>query len=205
MKEKLVSSLLERLSDDLLYGQWHIPEGTSTRSFVVDDCFPAEAAAEIYAAFPKDAVGFTRTESFKEHKSIANAMGKFPQILSDAIFAFQDHAVISRISRITNISNLEPDPLFYAGGLSMMFKGDFLNPHIDNSHDRDRKRYRRLNLLYYASPNWTLESGGNFELWDERGRTPKQIVSAANRLVVDRKSTRLNSSHIQKSRMPSSA
>ncbi len=28
--------------------------------------------------------------------------------------------------------------MLYAGGLSMMFEGDFLNPHIDNSHDAGR-------------------------------------------------------------------
>ena len=66
----------------------------------------------------------------------------------------------------------------------MMFPGDFLNPHIDNSHDAARDRYRRLNLLYYASPDWSLENGGNFELWDDEVKTPKTIVSHFNRLVV---------------------
>ena len=38
----------------------------------------------------------------------------------------------------------------------------------------------------------------------DRGLAPVEDRAAAD-LVVDRKSTRLNSSHIQKSRMPSSA
>ena len=29
--------------------------------------------------------------------------------------------------------------------------GHFLNPHIDNSHDAKRERYRRFNLLYGVS------------------------------------------------------
>jgi 2OG-Fe(II) oxygenase superfamily len=74
--------------------------------------------------------------------------------------------------------------MLYAGGLSIMSKGDFLNPHIDNSHDANRQRYRRLNLLYYVSPDWRLENGGNFELWDEKRVAPKTLVSTTNRLVV---------------------
>ena len=66
----------------------------------------------------------------------------------------------------------------------MMFCGDYLNPHIDNSHDAKRKRYRRLNLLYHVSPDWGFDSGGNFELWDESRMSPKTIVSRRNRLVV---------------------
>ena len=32
-----------------------------------------------------------------------------------------------------------------------MPQGNYLKPHLDNSHDRDRKRYRVLNLLYYVT------------------------------------------------------
>jgi hypothetical protein len=66
----------------------------------------------------------------------------------------------------------------------MMFKGDFLNPHIDNSHDGKRALYRRLNFLYYVSPDWSLESGGNFELWDRPVTRRKTVVSSFNRLLV---------------------
>jgi len=99
-------------------------------------------------------------------------------------YAIQDSRVVNKISELCSMTNLEPDPKLYAGGLSMMFPDDYLNPHIDNSHDSERSRYRRLNLLYYLSPNWILENGGNFELWDESRTTPKTIVSQQNRLVV---------------------
>ena len=89
-----------------------------------------------------------------------------------------------RFAEILAYEKIEPDPKLYAGGLSMMFEGDFLNPHIDNSHDADRGKYRRLNILYYVSPDWTLENGGNFELWNEHRTEPKTLISLANRLVV---------------------
>ena len=67
----------------------------------------------------------------------------------------------------------------------MMGKDQYLNPHIDNSHDKDRNRWRVLNLLYYASPDWVEENGGNLELWPE-GVEGKQITihSRFNRLAV---------------------
>jgi Rps23 Pro-64 3,4-dihydroxylase Tpa1-like proline 4-hydroxylase len=82
------------------------------------------------------------------------------------------------------MDDLEPDPSLYAGGLSMMTKGDFLNPHIDNSHDGKRSRYRRVNALYYANLDWKLEYGGNFELWDDNVTERVTIVSQFNRLVL---------------------
>ena len=41
-----------------------------------------------------------------------------------------------------------------------------------------------MNLLYYVSPNWKIENGGNFELWDETRSTPKTLAALTNRLVV---------------------
>ena len=62
--------------------------------------------------------------------------------------------------------------------------GHFLNPHIDNSHDMVRKKYRRLNLLYYVTPEIQESDGGNFELWDKKVKYPLKIESRFNRLVV---------------------
>ncbi|WP_206360119.1 2OG-Fe(II) oxygenase, partial [Pseudomonas viridiflava] len=99
-------------------------------------------------------------------------------------YAIQHPDVVAKVSELVGFERITPDPSLYAGGLSMMFEGDFLNPHIDNSHDGTRNLYRRLNLLYYVTPNWSLENGGNFELWDHKVETQKTIVSAFNRLVV---------------------
>ncbi|NVZ99640.1 2OG-Fe(II) oxygenase [Pseudomonas gingeri] len=96
----------------------------------------------------------------------------------------QHPSVVGKIAELVAIDGILPDPTLYAGGLSMMFKDDFLNPHIDNSHDAARALYRRLNLLYYVAPDWSLENGGNFELWDPQVKTQKTLVSKFNRLVV---------------------
>jgi len=45
-----------------------------------------------------------------------------------------------------------------------MAKENFLNPHLDTSHDKNREMYRVLNLLYYVTPDWSHEQGGKLEL-----------------------------------------
>ena len=76
------------------------------------------------------------------------------------------------------------DPQFYAGGLSAMTKGQFLNPHLDNSHDGNQQNYRVLNLLYYVTPEWNPANGGNLELWDSAVRERVEIQSLFNRLIL---------------------
>jgi len=169
---------------DTITKQWTTPEETSTKHFYIDNLLPDELANAIYNAFPKDDDNFYKRKSFRERKSTFANFSDSSPLLSDITKAFQLPEIIEEISNITSMKALEADPSLYASGLSMMFDGDFLNPHIDNSHDGNRKRYRRLNLLYYVTPGWGLEYGGNFELWDNKVKKQKTIVSKFNRLVV---------------------
>lgn len=182
----LVEMLITKLSKEInnLQEQWNKPLGTPTKHFYIDDLLPDNVALEIYNAFPKDARGFYNRESFREKKKTSADLSEYEKILSDITYAIQDSSVVNLIANITGLNGLEPDPKLYAGGLSMMFHGDYLNPHIDNSHDIDRKRYRRLNVLFYVSPDWKLTNGGNFELWDDSRLTQKTVISKFNRMIV---------------------
>ena len=112
-------------------------------------------------------------------------MNNYNPILEEAIYAFQDEKIVSVIKEICGIDTLYPDEHLYAGGISMMGNKQFLNPHLDNSHDKDRKKWRVLNLLYYVTPEWNEHNGGNLELWPN-GLEGTQITihSKFNRLVV---------------------
>lgn len=164
--------------------QWNSPQGTRTRHFILENVLPEPVAKAISDAFPRDGEGFADRSSFRERKKTLAQLGRTDPTLGAISVAFQDPRVIDCVSRLTQMSQLEPDRSFYAGGLSMMFPGDFLNPHIDNSHDGERERYRRINLLYYVNPGWQEEFGGNFELWDDEVKTQKTIMSGFNRLVA---------------------
>lgn len=164
--------------------QWEHPLGTATRHFAIDDLLPLETAKEIYAAYPKDGSGFEARESFRERKHTSAKLDAHPPILSAITYAIQDPRVVAAIADIVGWKNIDPDPMLYAGGLSMMYQRGFLNPHIDNSHDAARNRYRRLNLLYYVTPDWKREDGGHLELWNDAATKPVVIESRFNRLVI---------------------
>lgn len=154
------------------------------RYFYLDDLLPEETCRRIHACFPAENTMRLR-KSVRELKYISAQMDQHNHLLEEAIYAFQQPEVVKKIREITGKPDLLPDEFLYAGGISMMATGHFLNPHIDNSHDKDRNLWRNLNLLYYVSPGWSVESGGNLELWPrgvkEKGTT---IISKFNRLAV---------------------
>lgn len=185
MREKLVEIILERLEKDadLIAADFVSDKGVRTRFAAIDDLFPEEIARKIFEAFPP--TGEMRLlDSFREKKYTSKSLEKFDPLIADATFAFQDERVIEAVAKITGIEDPKGDPHLYAGGISAMAKGHFLNPHIDNSHDYEQKNYRVLNLLYYCSPDWKPENGGNLELWNEDVTTRVEIPSLFNRLVL---------------------
>ena len=136
-QEFFVSEIIKKLSRSRgsITSQWTNPVGTKTRYFILDDLLPKADIDEIYNAFPRDGDGFFNRESFREKKRTSASLSEFETILSDITYAIQDTRVVNLVSEICGIEKIEPDPKLYAGGLSMMFPGDYLNPHIDNSHD----------------------------------------------------------------------
>lgn len=152
--------------------------------FYLDALLPKEIALEIYNKFPKIAQTVAR-KTLREQKFTAYQMNAYDALLEEVVYAFQDKKVVQLISEICGIKELLPDANLYAGGLSLMRKDSFLNPHLDNSHDKDRENWRVLNLLYYVSPDWKSENGGNLELWPH-GLQKQQLTIANkfNRLVV---------------------
>jgi len=177
---QLIADRLEPLQEDLR-AQW---AQTSGRYFVVDDLLDPSIARDIHGRFPQPSAMMVK-RSLREHKCVAAQMDRFDPLLEEIVFGFQTERVRSVISGIVDMQELLPDERLYAGGISLMAKGHFLNPHLDNSHNNDRSAYRVLNLLYYVSPNWTSQDGGSLEIWpDGPNGKPIELESKFNRLVV---------------------
>lgn len=152
--------------------------------FFIDGLLPDEVALEIYNAFPKPEEMVLK-KSIREDKYVAAQMNLYTPLLEEIIYAFQDERIVKLVGEICGIKEAIPDENLYAGGISMMGHKQFLNPHLDNSHDKDRQMWRVLNLLYYVTPDWKEEYGGNLEIWPE-GLKEEQITifSKFNRLAV---------------------
>lgn len=152
--------------------------------FYIDDVLPESEALKLYSAFPKPDEMMLK-KSLREDKYVAAQMDKYNPVLEEIIYAFQDERIVKLVGEICSIQNPLPDHNLYAGGISAMGKGQFLNPHLDNSHDKDRQLWRVLNLLYYVTPDWDENYGGNLELWpDGMKRQQITIHSKFNRLAV---------------------
>ncbi|WP_158944647.1 2OG-Fe(II) oxygenase [Granulicella sp. S190] len=173
----------ERLRSEFVRLQDEFRKNT-VQSCAIDNLLPEEEVLRIYKAFPEKETMMLK-KSLRENKYVAAQMNKYSEVLEEIVFAFQDPRVLKVVEEITNILDMVPDEHLYAGGISLMAKGNFLNPHLDNSHDKNRQMYRVLNLLYYVTPDWHDEFGGNLELWDNGPKEPQRVITAKfNRLAL---------------------
>jgi Rps23 Pro-64 3,4-dihydroxylase Tpa1-like proline 4-hydroxylase len=185
MRDQLVEIIVRRLDEGktAIADDFIADKGIKTRFATVDDLLPVDIADRLAPAFPP--VSEMRLlNSFRERKYTSKSLDNFDPLIADITFAFQHERVLEIVAEITRIKDVVGDPHLYAGGISAMSRGHFLNPHLDNSHDGEQKNYRVLNLLYYVSPNWKVENGGNLEVWDASVSRPIEIPSLFNRLVL---------------------
>jgi Rps23 Pro-64 3,4-dihydroxylase Tpa1-like proline 4-hydroxylase len=186
MRETLARWIVERLEreePDLSRQFASSAAGISTRHLAVDNLLPEEIARQFYPCFPPKE-RMRQLATFRERKFTFKQLDEVPTLLRDITFAIQDPSVVAVVERITGMAKQVPDPRLYAGGVTLMARGDFLNPHIDNSHDGERRLYRTMNLLYYVTPDWMPEYGGSLELWDDHVQTAVALPSLFNRLVI---------------------
>jgi Rps23 Pro-64 3,4-dihydroxylase Tpa1-like proline 4-hydroxylase len=181
---QIADSVLKRLEREQARAASEFHRSDGVPSFTLEDALPPEHARAIYDSFPPtDRLVLKKT--LGQLKYVGYQMNQYDRLLEEAIYAFQDPRIVRAISSITGIADLLPDEKLYAGGISLMTEGQYLNPHLDNSHDKDRNHYRVLNLLYYVTPEWRDDFGGHLELWDDGpGRPQRTIHSRFNRLVV---------------------
>jgi Rps23 Pro-64 3,4-dihydroxylase Tpa1-like proline 4-hydroxylase len=185
LRETFVEAILARLQQ----GQQRWREAfersdpsITTRFVSIPELLPADLARRVYDAFPQPQT-MRRMSSWHERKYTSKQLSATP-LVEACTFAFQDERVVRAIEHIVGFRDLLPDARLYAGGISTMQRGDFLHPHIDNSHDSERRLYRRLNLLYYVTPDWRLENGGHLQLWDDAVRHRVTVPSSFNTLVL---------------------
>jgi Rps23 Pro-64 3,4-dihydroxylase Tpa1-like proline 4-hydroxylase len=128
----------QRISRDAheLRKQW--ATGTPVRYLVVDDLLPDDLVRSLQERLP-DTDGMLSKSTLRERKRIGIDVGSYKPLVTEVLYAFQQTPVIDALVDITGLQPLVADPSLYAAGLSAMGQGDFLNPHVDNSHDRRRQ------------------------------------------------------------------
>ena len=187
MKDQLADLIVQRLNAAKaeLKTDFHRKQAIKVaRHFALDNLLPKAIAEEIYANFPKPTQMHLLSSPGKIKLKYCH-LKDATSLLQDINAAIQDSRVVAVVQEITGIKNLIPDTSRFSGGISTLLKGYYLNPHLDNSHNVEKKnQYKALNILYYVSPNWGPKNGGNYELWDETVENHILVPSFFNRLVV---------------------
>ena len=159
----------------------------SINHLIIDNLLPNEVASKLNFHFPREEE-LNHLNAPQENKFVGVYFSDKQNLVQECLYAFQEQSILKIIGQITNIKNLIGDPELYAGGVSSMSKGCFLNPHIDNSHDRNLEKFRRLNLLYYVNQDWIpTEDGGQLVLYPEGIKNKEEEIHCKfNRLVIMR-------------------
>lgn len=176
----------QRLTQDetALRNAFGAPSAQRVRWCVVDDVFPESVPEQAYRELPPLGA-MLRREDLKERKYVTANIDTLKPMLQSLVLAFNRQDIADVVARIMGKPNLEVDTQLYNGGITMMTPKDFMRPHLDNSHDYARQRRREVVLLYYFSPYWEPEFGGDLAAWDdERRRGPTPIAFKPNRLVI---------------------
>ena len=89
------------------------------------------------------------------------------------------------LESLTGIESIIPDPFFIGGGAMTASKGGFLNVHADFNYHHKLQSWRRINVLFYLTPNWKKKWGGNLEFWSKnKKKRIKEIEPLFNRVVI---------------------
>ena len=181
----LIKQRLNEIGIDLLKNRYK--KSGPINNLIIDDLLPNELASHLNFVFPEEE-DLNHLNKPSENKYVGIYFSDKQELVQECLYAFQEQSLLKIIGQITNIKNLIGDPELYAGGVSSMSNGCFLNPHIDNSHDRNLKNYRRLNLLYYVNKNWIpTKDGGELVLFPNGIKyKEEEIACKFNRLVIMR-------------------
>jgi hypothetical protein len=155
---------------------------------VFDNFLPSTTAHTLSAEYPKVR---EQKSPFKYHNH-QNASRYFledSRYFSDSLKLFS-MAISSRsfllfLETLTGAKALIPDPYFMGGGAMMTGAKGFLNIHIDFNWHQKLQAWRRCNVLFYLTEDWSDEYLGELELWSTDGRNKeKSIKPIFNRVVI---------------------
>lgn len=180
--------------DDPFYAQLAVSKSTAYREaapfahIVFDNFLPENIALELAQAFSDpddDSLPWrfhnnrnTSRKFIDDEKAWSPAMRTFAREL-------QARQFLLFLEELSGIDCLLCDPYYIGGGEMVTGAGDFLKIHADFNWHHKLQAHRRLNALFYLTPDWKTEWEGNLELWNQ-GMTEAvaKIPPVFNRLVV---------------------
>jgi Rps23 Pro-64 3,4-dihydroxylase Tpa1-like proline 4-hydroxylase len=138
---------------------------------VIDNFLVPEQAEEVARAFPTfeqaREMGFMFNFVNEQRKVQITDTSKFPDAIRRLNEAISSQRFLDDIEHITGIPRILTDEQLSGGGMHLTGSGGRLDVHVDFNVIKERKLFRRLNILLYLNPIWRQEWGGQIELWDK--------------------------------------
>ncbi|MET0182613.1 MAG: 2OG-Fe(II) oxygenase [Caulobacterales bacterium] len=184
--EDIAAQIANRLSRDIddLTAAFGPPDPHRVRWCAIDDVLPESFAEEAFHDLPALPEMVRRADD-KERKYVTANIDKLNETVRRLVIALNSPKIANVVARIMGKRELQTDTLLYNGGVTVMAPGDFMRPHLDNSHDFNRSRRREVVLLFYISPHWEDRYGGALSVWpNARKNGPTPIAFRPNRLVI---------------------
>jgi hypothetical protein len=148
-----------------------------------DHFLPAEAAHLLSLMYPdpnRDAGWTTHANPNVKRMFSGN------EVLWNPVFRLFAQATASRqfllfLETLSGITGLIPDPYYIGGGAMVAGRDDFLNMHCDFNWHYKLHCHRRLNALFYLTPDWKEEWGGALRL---EGQEIAVYAPLFNRVII---------------------
>jgi len=162
----------------------------------IDNFLPDDVAKRLAGAFPGlDDISWrlegpgdsAHSGDRKIEKVTTSDEEQFPPLVRLMMMQFQSGIFCNFLDRLSGHKHLLPDPNHYGCGLHSTGSGGRLMLHIDASRHPNKKLSQQINCIYYCTPDWQEEWGGNLELWDEDAtKCVSSITPKFNRLAIFR-------------------
>jgi Rps23 Pro-64 3,4-dihydroxylase Tpa1-like proline 4-hydroxylase len=161
---------------------------------VIDDFLPAEVAQRIAGSFPGiedipwrfEGPGDSKHSGSKYAEKVSTSDEElFPPYVRHMMAQFQSGIFCRFLDKLTGYTQLQPDPNHFGCGLHSTGVGGRLMLHIDASRHPNRDLHQLVNCIYYCSPDWRSDWGGDLELWNaDATECVRKVEPRFNRLVV---------------------
>ncbi|RDH77713.1 2OG-Fe(II) oxygenase [Mycolicibacterium moriokaense] len=161
---------------------------------VIDDFLPSEVAERIGNEFPGaqdidwhfEGPGDSKHTGDRNIEKLTTSDEEmFPAYIRHMMCQMQSGIFCRFLDDLTGYPHLAPDPDHVGCGLHSTGNGGRLMLHLDASRHPDPGLHQLINCIYYCSPDWQPEWGGELELWNaDATECVKTVAPLFNRLVV---------------------
>jgi hypothetical protein len=165
-------------------GHKHFIEATPFPHAVFDRFLPPNWAMVLAGDYPAQNEAWTIHDNPNVGRQFLGDETKVTPLFRTFMHATASRQFLLFLETLTGIEGLIPDPYYIGGGAMSAGYGDHLAMHCDFNWHYKLHAHRRLNALFYLTPDWQAQWGGELVLTNGDRTIERSILPFFNRLVV---------------------